>query len=120
MSVWLSSLGSSASSLLAGAYPKIFDTLFFTRWPGTILQRDTFETFTVALSIALSLGAAGLLMLEQRAKRLGERFPERKARWIGIALTVVAFLLYFDFFNPNTRYNNYYHRHELYHYYLGS
>jgi hypothetical protein len=27
---------------------------------------------------------------------------------------------YFDFFVPNTRYDDYYHRHEFYHYYLGS
>src|SRR5688500_530590 len=119
MSVWLSFLSSSASSLL-GSYPKFLDTLLFQRWPGALLQRDPFENFTVALSIGLSFGVAGLLMLEQRARRLGQPYPERKARRIGILLTVVAFLLYFDFFNPNTRYGNYYHRHELYHYYLGS
>jgi hypothetical protein len=115
-------LWSSVTSLYNsnGAYPGFLDTLFFQRWDGSLLSRDVFEGFTGWLSIALSLGAAGLLLLEHRAKKLGQRYPEKKARRIGIALTVVAFLLYFDFFNPNTRYSNYYHRHELYHYYLGS
>jgi hypothetical protein len=115
-------LWSSATSLFNanGAYPGFLDTLFFQRWEGSLLSRDVFEGFTGWLSIALSLGAAGLLLLEHRAKKLGQQYPEKKARRIGIALTVVAFLLYFDFFNPNTRYSNYYHRHELYHYYLGS
>ena len=35
-------------------------------------------------------------------------------------LTLAAFGVYFDYFNPNTRYSEYYHRHEFYHYYLGS
>src|SRR5687768_7033191 len=115
-------LWSSAASLFNadGFYPKLLDTLFFERWEGSLLSRDVFEAFTVWLSIALSLGAAGLLLLEHRARKLGHAYPERKARRIGIVLTVVGFLLYFDFFNPNTRYSNYYHRHELYHYYLGS
>ena len=67
MSVWLSSLSSSASSWL-GSYPKFLDTLFFTRWPGALLQREPFENFTVGLSIGLAFVAAGLLMLEQRAR----------------------------------------------------
>jgi hypothetical protein len=122
MSASLTSLWSSISALAtgSGAYPRWLDTVFFERWPGALLQRDWFEAFTVALSIGLSLVGAGLLLIEQRARRLGEPYPEKKARRIGILLTVVAFLLYFDFFNPNTRYAAYYHRHELYHYYLGS
>src|SRR6185436_6125146 len=35
-------------------------------------------------------------------------------------LTLIGFFTYFDFGNPNVRYPNYYHRHEFYHYYLGS
>ena len=35
-------------------------------------------------------------------------------------MTALAFVVYFDFFNPNIRYSEYYHRHEFYHYYLGS
>jgi hypothetical protein len=59
-------------------------------------------------------------MLEARAKKLGERLSERTTKRIAIGLTAVSFLLYFDFFNPNVRYVNYYHRHEYFHYYLGS
>jgi hypothetical protein len=94
--------------------------VLFETWPGRFLQRDFFSNFTVGVSIGVSLTAAGLLMLEQRAKRIGHPVPERTAKWFGISLTVISFLLYFDFFNPNTRYAKYYHRHELYHYYLGS
>jgi hypothetical protein len=37
-----------------------------------------------------------------------------------LGLSAIGFLAYFSFFNPNVRYEPYYHRHELYHYYLGS
>lgn len=111
---------SHLASALAAGPGDFIDAVLFKRWPGSLLQRDQFKNFTVGLSIGISLVAAGLLMLEQRARRLGEPIPERVAKRVGIALTVVSFLLYFDFFNPNTRYANYYHRHELYHYYLGS
>ncbi|MEO8177190.1 MAG: hypothetical protein ABI895_00005, partial [Deltaproteobacteria bacterium] len=94
--------------------------LLFGHWPGRFFQNELFHALTVALSIGVALVAGGLLMLEQRAKKLGQPIPERTARRFGIAITVLSFLLYFDFFNPNTRYPNYYHRHELYHYYLGS
>jgi hypothetical protein len=66
------------------------------------------------------VGTDRLLTHEEGALRLGEPSLDKKPHCIGIELTVVALLLYFDFFNPNTRYANYYHRHELYHYYLGS
>jgi hypothetical protein len=111
----------SAFGAAAGVDPSAWlDKLLFSSWPGSVLSRDVFRNITVGLSIGISLFAAGLLMLEQRAKRIGYRVPERLAKWIGIGLTVVSFFLYFDFFNPNTRYAQYYHRHELYHYYLGS
>lgn len=118
LSLFLASSSVANASLLG--LPEFIDALLFKQWPGAVFQRDTFQAFTVALSIGIALVSAGLLMLEQRAKRLGYPVPERVVKRIGIALTVVSFLLYFDFFNPNTRYSNYYHRHELYHYYLGS
>jgi hypothetical protein len=99
----------------------IFEKFFlFQPWPWKIFAQGNWRNFTVGMSIGLSLAGAGLLLLEQQAKRKGQPVPERTARRVGIAFTVVAFLLYFDFFNPNTRYSQYYHRHELYHYYLGS
>ncbi len=116
----LSSTSVFASNTLGIDPTEWLNTLFFKRWPGYAFQRDQFQNFTTFLSIGIALVAAGLLMLEQRAKRIGHPVPERTARRIGIVLTVVSFLLYFDFFNPNTRYAQYYHRHELYHYYLGS
>jgi hypothetical protein len=44
----------------------------------------------------------------------------RTRKRFAIVLTALAFLTYFDFFNPNVRYVHSYHRHEFYHYYLGS
>jgi hypothetical protein len=59
-------------------------------------------------------------MYELRAAKLRERISRRTKRWVAIVLTVAAFFTYFDFFNPNVRYSEYYHRHEFFHYYLGS
>ncbi|MFO0566895.1 MAG: hypothetical protein U0263_14600 [Polyangiaceae bacterium] len=39
---------------------------------------------------------------------------------LAVTFTILSFGAYFDFFNPNVRYPEYYHRHEFYHYYLGS
>jgi hypothetical protein len=72
------------------------------------------------VTIGLSLIASGLWMLERRMRRLGCAPSERRCKALALALAALSFLAYFDFFNPNTRYPDYYHRHELYHYYLGS
>ena len=53
-------------------------------------------------------------------QRLAELPRERTLRRLGIVVTALAFLSYFDFFNPNVRYVEYYHRHEFFHYYMGS
>lgn len=103
-----------------GPFDWLFDSPFFHPWPGKIFARGSWEGITNGIAIGLALTVAGLLMLERRARRLGIRLSEKLCRRLGIAITVVGFLLYFDFFVPNTRYENYYHRHELYHYYLGS
>jgi hypothetical protein len=117
------------SELLAEAQPLLsmlgpfdwaFDNFLFRDWPGSIFTRSSWTTITNSLSVGLSLVVSGLLLIEQRARRLGRSLPEKRCRRVGVAITVVGFLLYFDFFVPNTRYENYYHRHELYHYYLGS
>ena len=96
------------------------DKILFHTWPGKLFERDYFKNVTDTIAVGVSLIAAGLWLLERRAIRLGKDVDERASRKIGIFLTVFSFLLYFDFFNPNTRYVDYYHRHELYHYYLGS
>src|SRR5690606_2875017 len=72
------------------------------------------------LRVGLCLLGALLLIAEVRARRMGVRLRERTVKWIAIAMTALAFLTYFDFGNPNVRYREYYHRHEFYHYYLGS
>lgn len=72
------------------------------------------------IRLTLSLGGALFLIYEARARKLGENLSKKSMRWIVIALTTLGFLSYFDFFNKHTRYEEYYHRHEFYHYYLGS
>ncbi len=98
----------------------VFDNFLFRPWPGRWLANAAWSQFTTSLSMGLSLGASGLFMLEQRARRLGLRTSARLERALCVGLSTLAFLAYFDFFNPNTRYYPYYHRHELFHYYLGS
>jgi hypothetical protein len=117
-----SELLAQAQPLLSmlGPFDWLFDNFLFHDWPGSIFVRSTWTATTTSLSVGLSLVVSGLLLLEQRARRLGRSLPEKRCRRVGIAITVIGFLLYFDFFVPNSRYENYYHRHELYHYYLGS
>jgi hypothetical protein len=107
-------------ALSLGPFDRLFDNFLFHDWPGRIFARGSWTMITNTLSIGLSLTASGLLLLEQRARRLGRSLPEKPCRRAGVVLSMLGFLLYFDFFVPNTRYENYYHRHELYHYYLGS
>lgn len=89
-------------------------------WDNPIFARDSWKNLMNGLRIALTMGGALLLILEMRAAKMGEKIPEQTRRRVAIVLTVLAFGAYFDFFNPHTRYSQYYHRHEFYHYYLGS
>jgi hypothetical protein len=84
------------------------------------LQKDQFEGFLRAMRVSLSMVGAALLMYKARAARLGQVVPRKWQRNVAILFTVLGFGVYFDYFNPNTRYSEYYHRHEFYHYYLGS
>src|SRR5687767_11431513 len=120
----MSLLSLIADSLAAaGPVPDVASTFarfadFF--WDSSVFESDRWERWMNALRIGLTMGGALLLMYEVRARKMGERYPERSKRHVGILLTVLAFGAYFNFFNPNVRYSEYYHRHEFYHYYLGS
>jgi hypothetical protein len=98
----------------------LFHTWSFTLFGRDIFAHDTWEQVMYFSRIGLALVAAGMLMIEARAKRLGEKLSEKTLKRIGIAVAVIGFVAYFDGFNPNVRYPDYYHRHEFYHYYLGS
>jgi hypothetical protein len=89
-------------------------------WGNPLFEKDIWEQLTKGIRIGLAMTTALLVVLEIRARRMGERVSLRWRKRIAWALTITAFGVYFDFFNPNTRYSEYYHRHELYHYYLGS
>jgi len=98
----------------------LFHTWSFQLFGRDIFAHDTWEQVMYFSRIGLALVAAGMLMIEARAKKLGEKLPEKTLKRIGIAVAVIGFVAYFDGFNPNVRYPDYYHRHEFYHYYLGS
>lgn len=104
---------------LAGLLQGPLDFLF-TPWQGELFKSDNWKPLMVGFAIGLSLITAGLYMLERRARFLGQPFSKRTVRIACIVLTVLGVLSYFDCFNPNVRYTNYYHRHELFHYYMGS
>jgi hypothetical protein len=84
------------------------------------VQKENWEAFLRGMRVTLSMLGAALLMYKARALRMGQPVPRKWARNVAILFTVLGFGVYFDYFNPNTRYSEYYHRHEFYHYYLGS
>ena len=96
------------------------DFFLFERWEGPWFEKDNWEKLTKGTRIFLTMAGALFLIYEVRARRLRERLRLRTRKTIAYAMTALAFFVYFDFFNPNVRYEEYYHRHELYHYYLGS
>ncbi|HTM43945.1 MAG TPA: hypothetical protein VL137_03265 [Polyangiaceae bacterium] len=117
--------------MVANAVASLFASLFagssgpldflFTTWKGAFFENDNFRNnFLTPMAIGLSLTTAALFMIERRARFLGQPFTKKTARTVGIILTVLGVITYFDWLNPNVRYPNYYHRHEFYHYYMGS
>jgi hypothetical protein len=93
---------------------------FFEKWDSAWFARDKFEDLTYGFAVTLALATAALLIIEVFVRRAGVRIPKKVIAGVSIALTLFGFLSYFGFFNPNVRYANYYHRHEFFHYYLGS
>ena len=85
-----------------------------------MFEQTKWENTMRFIRLALAFGAALFLIYEARARKLGEPLKRKAIKWITYSLTGLAFLAYFDFFNEHTRYSEYYHRHEFYHYYLGS
>lgn len=112
---WLS-FGTELANILAPgtSTPKPFF------WENKMFQKPWWVDIMFGLRVGLCLVGALLVILEVRARRAGVPIRERTVKWVAIAMTAVAFLTYFDFGNPKVRYSNYYHRHEFYHYYLGS
>jgi hypothetical protein len=89
-------------------------------WQMKPLQKENWEMFLRGTRVALTMIGAALIMYKARAYKLGQPVPKKLARNVAILFTLLGFGVYFDYFNPNTRYSEYYHRHEFYHYYLGS
>jgi len=105
----------NTASLLAAASAAAADI-----WTNKVFQKPQWVGLMFGLRMTLCLLGALLLIYEVRARRMGEVITQRTKRTVAIVLAVTAFGTYFDFGNPNVRYSEYYHRHELYHYYLGA
>jgi hypothetical protein len=118
----LASLVADANARVDALGPWLFDLISGTNpfWKQEWLQKENWEKFLKGMRIALTMVGAALLMYEARAYKLREHIPARWKRNVAILFTVLGFGVYFDYFNPNTRYAEYYHRHEFFHYYLGS
>ena len=89
-------------------------------WSNPLFQRETWAPLTRGLRLLLAAIGALALIYEVRARRLGAPISERTRPRFAWAMTVLAFGVYFEFFNPNVHNPGYYHRHEIYHYYVGS
>lgn len=113
--IWSSLL---ASSFASGALSALSGADFF--WDHPIFANKPWSDAMEGFRIGLAIFGALALMLEARATRLRVYVRERWKRRLGWTFTILAFFAYFDFFNPNVRYSEYYHRHELFHYYLGA
>jgi len=116
----ISSLLAFAADASGGPLDFLFTPWSFKIGGTDIFSNENYSRTMLFFRIGFALVAAGLLLIEARARKLGERLPEKTLKRIGIAFAIVGFLAYFDFGNPNVRYSQYYHRHEFYHYYLGS
>ncbi|MDX2054036.1 MAG: hypothetical protein SFV15_16670 [Polyangiaceae bacterium] len=113
---WLGvGLGVIAGIALFVAPESVFDVV-----NKQLCAKDKFELFLLRVRVGLPVTAAVLLILAERARRLGTKVPRATQKRVAIVFSIIAFFAYFDFFNPSTRYREYYHRHEFYHYYLGS
>jgi len=89
-------------------------------WQWKPLQKENWEAFLNGTRMTLAMVGAALLMYKARAAKLKQPVAKKWVTIFSIFFTVAGFGVYFDYFNPNTRYSEYYHRHEFYHYYLGS
>ncbi len=113
-------LSTAAHSDWFGAAPEFIEKVLFKPWSGKWAERDTWKGVLFVSSIALALVTALLLLLEMYLKRSGIKVSKKIVLSVSVVLTVIGFFNYFGGFNPNVRYTQYYHRHEFFHYYLGS
>jgi len=109
-------IGSSAHTVASVAASLLADSLYSAR----LFDKDIWVNVMFGVRVALCLGAALFLLGEVRAWRMNVHVRERTKKRIALLLSVLAFATYFDFGNEKVRYKEYYHRHEFYHYYLGS
>ena len=110
----------NAFSFLCASYASHSHAFSDFFWDNRIFQTEQWDGIILFIRLVLALGGAFFLVYGARARKLGEPLRKRTRRRWAIGLSVISFCSYFDFYNAHTRYSEYYHRHELYHYYLGS
>jgi len=111
---WL--IGTSAHTLASSAAALLASSIYDWR----LFDKEIWVNIMFGVRVALCLGSALFLLGEVRAWRMNVRYRERTKKRIALVLALLAFGTYFDFGNEKVRYKEYYHRHEFYHYYLGS
>ncbi len=89
-------------------------------WNAPIFQKDRWEEYMRFFRLSLTLGTALFLVLEARARKLGRPLKRATTYLVTTIAIVCSFGSFFDWGNPATRYSEFYHRHEFYHYYLGA
>jgi hypothetical protein len=89
-------------------------------WDYPALIGESWSFLMAGVRIALATGLALALLYEVRAQRLGQPTSRRAWDRALMAVTAVAFLAHFDFFEPNVRHAPFYHRGEFFHHYLGA
>src|SRR5688500_7286197 len=94
----LFSVGGTAEGWSVGA--NLLNPLF-EKWEAEVFEKERWRQTMVFVRITLSVLGAIFLMYELRARKLRARVPLRFRKRLAIAMTAIAFLTYFDFFNPN-------------------
>jgi hypothetical protein len=112
--VWLSALAGILGFLVIGAAfrtPLVASMLDLPK--GAVVEQTLYW-----IKAGIALTAAGLSMYEAQALARKQSVRKCWAQGIGAALSILAVCSYFRF--GDFGYEDYYHRHEFFHYYLGS
>jgi hypothetical protein len=112
--VWLSVVAGIVGFLIIGAAfrtPLVASMLDLPK--GAIVEQTLYW-----IKGGIALSAAGLSIYEAQAIKQNKSVRKCWAKGIGAALSILAVASYFRF--GDFGYEDYYHRHEFFHYYLGS
>jgi hypothetical protein len=94
--------------------------LLFEPWEPGFFESAFWSSTMHGVLLILALCGILLLVLEQWLPQFGARVPRRFVKQLSVSLTVLGFFAYFSFFNPNSRFQWFYERHEFFHHYVGA